>query len=123
MQEAPGVALLDEIGTKLHPNWRRRVIEDLRRAFPRMQFLATTHEPPCLGGLTRNEVVILHRRGGDVVIASGDDRDPRTMRVDKLLTSPFFGLDSSIEPRIVRKFQRFYKLRAYRFETLSPEIR
>ena len=44
-QETPGVVLIDEIDLHLHPRWQRGVIRDLRRTFPRLQFIATSHSP------------------------------------------------------------------------------
>ena len=40
-----GVVLIDEIDLHLHPKWQRRVVEDLRRTFPRIQFIASTPRP------------------------------------------------------------------------------
>lgn len=40
-----GVVLVDEIDLHLHPRWQRRILGDLRRAFPRFQFVVTTHSP------------------------------------------------------------------------------
>jgi predicted ATP-binding protein involved in virulence len=42
-QKTPGVVLIDEIDLHLHPNWQRRVVNDLKRAFPCIQFIATSH--------------------------------------------------------------------------------
>jgi len=44
-RRATGIVLIDEIDLHLHPAWQRSVIGDLRRAFPNLQFLATTHSP------------------------------------------------------------------------------
>jgi len=44
-QETPGLVLIDEIDLHLHPKWQRRIIGDLHRAFPRVQFIVTTHSP------------------------------------------------------------------------------
>ena len=44
-QETPGVVLIDEIDLHLHPRWQRRVVNDLLRTFPRIQFFGTTHSP------------------------------------------------------------------------------
>lgn len=41
----PGVVLIDEIDLHLHPKWQRRVVGDLMNAFPRIQFVGTTHSP------------------------------------------------------------------------------
>lgn len=43
--ETPGVVLIDEIDLHLHPKWQRRVVTDLMQAFPKVQFVATTHSP------------------------------------------------------------------------------
>ncbi len=45
LMDTPGVVLIDELDLHLHLVWQRRVIEDLRRVFPRIQFFATTHSP------------------------------------------------------------------------------
>lgn len=44
-QQTPGVVLIDEIDLHLHPNWQRRVLNDLRSIFPKVQFFVTTHSP------------------------------------------------------------------------------
>ena len=43
--ESPATVLIDEIDLHLHPEWQRRVIGDLLRAFPNTQFILTTHSP------------------------------------------------------------------------------
>jgi predicted ATP-binding protein involved in virulence len=44
-RETPGVVLIDEVDLHLHPRWQRRVVNDLMRAFPLIQFFGTTHSP------------------------------------------------------------------------------
>jgi predicted ATP-binding protein involved in virulence len=43
--QTPGIVLIDEIDLHLHPRWQRRVVGDLLKAFPKIQFVATTHSP------------------------------------------------------------------------------
>jgi predicted ATP-binding protein involved in virulence len=38
-----GVVLIDEIDLHLHPEWQARVIPALRRTFPNVQLVVTTH--------------------------------------------------------------------------------
>jgi predicted ATP-binding protein involved in virulence len=38
-----GVVLIDELDLHLHPKWQRNIIENLRKAFPNIQFICTTH--------------------------------------------------------------------------------
>jgi predicted ATP-binding protein involved in virulence len=54
-----GVVLIDEIELHLHPAWQRRVLGDLRRAFPRIQFVATTHSPQVIGAARREWIRLL----------------------------------------------------------------
>ena len=45
IQNTPGIVLIDEIDLYLHPKWQYRVLEDLKKAFPLIQFVVTTHSP------------------------------------------------------------------------------
>jgi predicted ATP-binding protein involved in virulence len=54
-----GLVLIDEIDLHLHPNWQRRVVADLMRAFPKIQFIATTHSPFVIQSLPATEGVRL----------------------------------------------------------------
>lgn len=40
-----GVVLIDEIDLHLHPSWQIHVLNDLRKAFPEIQFIVSTHAP------------------------------------------------------------------------------
>jgi predicted ATP-binding protein involved in virulence len=44
----PGIVLIDEIELHLHPSWQQRIIPDLQRTFPNVQFICTTHSPQVL---------------------------------------------------------------------------
>jgi predicted ATP-binding protein involved in virulence len=55
----PGVVLIDELDLHLHPQWQRRLPSGLKKAFPAMQFIATTHSPQVLSELTPDEVLLL----------------------------------------------------------------
>jgi len=59
LEDTPGVVLIDELDLHLHPKWQRRVIEDLRCAFPRIQFFATTHSPFLIQSLRSGEELVL----------------------------------------------------------------
>jgi AAA domain, putative AbiEii toxin, Type IV TA system len=60
-QNVDGVVLIDEIDLHLHPRWQRRVVSDLRAAFPRVQFIATTHSPFVVQSMGADEVINLDR--------------------------------------------------------------
>ncbi len=45
VQQTSGIVLIDEIDLHLHPRWQRTIVPALLRAFPSLQFFATTHSP------------------------------------------------------------------------------
>jgi predicted ATP-binding protein involved in virulence len=59
LEETPGIVLIDELDLHLHPKWQRRIIEDLRRTFPKIQFIATTHSPFLIQSLRSGEELIM----------------------------------------------------------------
>ena len=42
---APGVVIIDEVDAHLHVSWQKRIGGWLKRHFPRIQFIVTTHSP------------------------------------------------------------------------------
>ena len=71
-----GVVLLDEIDLHLHPRWQLRVIDDVRRIFPRLTFLVTTHNPLTLQGARPGEVFVVRRGDGGSIELSQRDIQP-----------------------------------------------
>lgn len=65
--ETPGVALIDEVDMFLHPSWQQSILPSLRTAFPRVQFIVSTHSPQVLTTVASESVRIL--RGGKVYAA------------------------------------------------------
>lgn len=58
-QEQEGIVLIDEIDLHLHPNWQKHIIADLKRVFPKIQFIITTHSPFIVQGLKASELINL----------------------------------------------------------------
>lgn len=59
LEKTSGIVLIDELDLHLHPKWQRRVIHDLKRTFPLVQFIATTHSPQLIGEARPEEIRIL----------------------------------------------------------------
>ena len=59
LQRTQGVVLIDELDLHLHPRWQRHIIEDLRRTFPKIQFICTTHSPFLIQSLRSGEELIM----------------------------------------------------------------
>jgi uncharacterized protein (TIGR02646 family) len=108
---AEGIVAIDEIEAHLHPAWRMRIVGSLREVFPRLQFLATTHEPLCLRGLRDGEVMVMRRDAKNNVFGLTDLPSVKGLRVDQLLTSEIFGLDSTSDPEIDDLLTEYRRLR------------
>ena len=51
-----GVVLIDELDLHLHPRWQRVALPGLRRAFPRLQLVVTTHSPQVLSSAENRQM-------------------------------------------------------------------
>ena len=51
------IIMIDEVELHLHPRWQRNIIHNLRKVFPGVQFILTTHSPQVLGEL-KDEISI-----------------------------------------------------------------
>jgi predicted ATP-binding protein involved in virulence len=58
-EETNGIVLIDEIEQHLHPGWQQRILPALREAFPRIQFIVTTHSPEVLSTVDSVQIRIL----------------------------------------------------------------
>lgn len=63
LDETRGVVLIDELDLHLHPRWQRRVVADLKRTFPNLQFFASTHSPQVIGETPHDEIILLKNDG------------------------------------------------------------
>lgn len=59
VRSSKGLVLIDELDMHLHPNWQRRVVGDLKKAFPNLQFVVTTHSPFIVQSLDTAEIISL----------------------------------------------------------------
>jgi uncharacterized protein (TIGR02646 family) len=112
MEAAEGIVLIDELGAQLHPQWKMRLTKVLRQAFPRLQCIATTHDPLCLRGLRNGEVVTIEKTSRGRVFTRTDLPPIEGMQVDQILQSEYFGLRSAMDPDIEAQFERMYRLKA-----------
>ena len=99
LDASEAVVLIDQLGAHLHPRWRMRIVNSLRKAFKRVQFISSTHDPLCLRGLENGEVVVLRRTDRGPLFRVPDLPPVKGLRVDQLLTSEFLGSTRRSIPR------------------------
>ena len=69
-QQSQGIVLIDEVDIHLHPAWQQRVIASLQRAFPRLQFIVTTHSPQVLTTVPASGIRVLEEVPGQGVVVA-----------------------------------------------------
>ena len=58
-KKTPGLILIDEVDMHLHPEWQQLVLQSLMDAFPRVQFVVTTHSPQVISSIRREHVRLM----------------------------------------------------------------
>ncbi|WP_241737931.1 AAA family ATPase [Hymenobacter polaris] len=105
--EEPAIVLIDEIDLHLHPSWQRKLIGFLSGIFKNTQFIATAHSPLVVQAATDAEAnVVLLKREGDQTIVYQNPEDVRGWRVDQILTSSFFNLETARSVETENKLAR-----------------
>jgi len=51
--------MIDEVDLHLHPRWQQSILIDLQKAFPKAQFIVTTHSPQVLTTVENNSIQII----------------------------------------------------------------
>lgn len=69
-RQTPGIALIDEVDMFLHPSWQQTIAGALRKAFPRLQFIVTTHSPQVLSTVRRENIRVLSPDQNGNIIAT-----------------------------------------------------
>lgn len=90
--DVPGIVLVDEIDLHLHPLWQRNVVPVLANAFPKLQFVFTTHSPIVASTVKRENVFVTAvAEDGTATIKQLEERIyGRSM--EQLLLSSYFGM-------------------------------
>lgn len=104
-EQMTGLVLIDEIDLHLHPIWQTQIVRDLRRIFPRLSFIATTHNPLTLLGAEKGEIYVLRRNSEGEIEAIPRDIPPG-LDVDQVLTGDWFGLSSTLDADTLKLLDR-----------------
>lgn len=121
-----GVVLIDEIDAHLHPAWQREIGFWLKRHFPGLQFLVTTHSPIICQAADANGLFVLPDPGSDNAPRRLSDEEYRKViasRPDTILLTSAFGLQNTRSPRAVEARAELARLKAKERSgaTLTPQ--
>ena len=91
-----GIVMVDEIDLLLHPRWQMKVISTVARAFPRMQFIFTSHSPLVAGSLEWMNIITLKlSTQGNSTQARRLTESIHGLDADQVLISDFFGMKTT----------------------------
>lgn len=135
VNDIAGIVLIDEVDAHLHPKYQYDLPKLLTNAFPKVQFIVSTHSPmPLLGLPKKNQhgedvqfVIINVNKTSDGIEIDrlDDDFDIRRLNPNALLTSPIFGFqeifassiddeDEKTEPLPIENFSELERLKNIR---------
>jgi energy-coupling factor transporter ATP-binding protein EcfA2 len=104
-----GVVLIDEVDAHLHPEWQRTIGFWLKRHFPNVQFIVTTHSPLVCQAADPNGLFVLpDPASGDKPRAMTDEEYRKIIasKPDDILLSPAFNLENTrSEPAIAERIE------------------
>ena len=88
-----GLLLIDEIENHLHPKWQKKILGIIRRTFPNLQIILTTHSPFVVSSIEGARVYTCVSKGDHSVIE--DETDKYThLPVEEILASDVFAVSS-----------------------------
>lgn len=90
-----GLVLVDEIDLHLHPSWQREVIPKLAAAFPKLQFVFTSHSPLVASTVQRQNVFITDTAADGSAELKQLDEIVFGRSAEQLLLSSYFGLETT----------------------------
>lgn len=120
LDEIEGIVLIDEIDLHLHPTWQRGLIRSLRRALPRVQFIATTHSPMVLPGLEPHEIFILQQERDGSVKWDQSNQQPRLLTGGEIYER-FFDIRSVYPDEHAQKLHRYLRLASDAYRSVEEE--
>ena len=110
-----GVVMVDEIDAHLHPQWQREIGFWLKKHFPKIQFLVTTHSPIICQAADANGLFVLPAPGGTDkprALSQADYEKVIASRPDEILLTPAFGLQNTRSPRAVEGRAAYARLKS-----------
>ncbi|WP_313567150.1 AAA family ATPase [Empedobacter sp.] len=95
----PAIVIVDEIDSHLHPKWKLTLVQKLRKLFPNIQFIFTTHSPTIIQGASDDAIIYKVFRNSETGNTSITDdyfrKDMNHMMLNTLVTSSLFGLENA----------------------------
>ena len=85
IENAVGTVLIDEIDAHLHPSWQATILDSIRKLFPHIQFIVTTHSPNVIMSAKAGEVIVFNNHDGNVDLKP-DERGFGAWQINDILS-------------------------------------
>lgn len=136
IKNSEGTVLIDEIDVHLHPEWQASILKILKRMFPQLQFIVTTHSPYVLASAECNELIKIGISGNREFDLHPDERSYGGWTLNYIL-SDLMGvpeaddeeslglinaLDNAIEKKEYQEFDKAYMALSNRLHTDDPRL-
>ncbi len=111
----PGVVLIDEMDSHLHPDWQRQIGFWFKERFPKIQFIVTTHSAFICQAADVDGIFYLPTPGGDAEPTKL--KEPEYWKIvkskpDVIYLSPAFGMQYTRSERAVSARREYAQLRS-----------
>ncbi|MDO9163098.1 MAG: AAA family ATPase [Methylococcaceae bacterium] len=100
-----GVVMIDEVDMHLHPAWQQTILGNLIKAFPKIQFIVTTHSPQVISTVPSHQIRIL--ADNQVISAEAGTQGAEASRI----LNEVFGVELRAQNlKIVQELNRYLEL-------------
>lgn len=103
LDDISGIVLIDEIDLHLHPEWQRSILPSLARAFPKLQFVCTTHSPLVASTVRKENVFVTDKADDGTATIKQIEERVFGQSAEQLLLSSYFGLQSTRSAESVKE--------------------
>ena len=108
-----GIVLIDEIDMHLHPSWQKKVVGLLRKAFPKIQFIVTSHSPFVIQSVASDELIKFNEHQVEEVSENVDLKGLEEIIEDEMDVE---------EPRRSEKYNTYLKLSEEYFNLVKKSM-
>lgn len=109
-----GIILIDELDLHLHPKWQWEIVDALRKTFPKVQFIATTHSPIIIASAEDVNIINLYDENNSIDMISWHpkyEKSAKGWKIDDVLNGYMgtYHRDKEILDKINKLQELWYK--------------
>ncbi|MBR4750865.1 MAG: AAA family ATPase [Thermoguttaceae bacterium] len=106
--KTPGIVLIDEIELHLHPVWQQKILPILRKVFPSIQFIVTTHSPQVVSSVPKESIRTLKNGKAEQI-----DTETQGVEAQNILCDVFGTNPAPENDEYVQKLDQYAKMQSH----------